>query len=147
MRLPDTRRLPRADLLKVLPLALITPPLVPPAWSSTAVTADPILAELSRRIRDEAPTQQQASLGETLGTPFGAKTDNLVFPPWLAGEWKITSNILGVAAPLGRRFLPTDLARVRLGTITPEDGVPPLQYDVRFFQRASDGVIIAAARR
>ena len=103
---------------------------------------NPVLAELSKRLVDETPTQQQASLLDTIGTPFG-RTDNLIFPPWLEGEWQITSNILGVAAPLGRRFLPDDLARVRLGVIAPSDGVPPLQYRVQFVRRSSDGAVVS----
>lgn len=139
-------QLNRAELLKT---AILTPLLLtscpPPAWCTTN---DPVLAELSNRIRDNVPTQQQASLGESLGSAFGGgKSDNLVFPPWLEGEWRITSDILGVAAPLGRKFLPPDLARVRLGSISPEDGVAPLQYDVRFFRRASDQAVVSDRER
>ena len=103
---------------------------------------DSVLKELSLRLQDSSPTQVGASLADAMSTPFG-RTDNLVFPDWLEGEWSITSNILGVAAPLGRQYLPSDLARVRLGTISSADGVPPLQYNVRFVRRLSDNAIVS----
>lgn len=110
--------------------------------ASALAAADPVLVELSSRLSDETPAQQQAQLGDALGTPFGRR-DNLVFPSWLEGEWTIESNILGVAAPLGRKYLPSDLARVRLGAISVADGVPPLRYRVRFMRRASDDAVVS----
>ena len=127
-------------IASALPLALTAHPL----RAVAAPDPNPVLAELSARLKDESPTQQQASLSDALGgSPFGSGKDTLVFPSWLEGEWVIQSNILGVAAPLGRRFLPADLARVRLGPIFPADGVPPLQYRVRFARRASDNAVVS----
>lgn len=134
---PPSMRLSRADLLTTLAAASTVA--LPPS-EAAAAAADPILLELSTRLRDDAPVQQQASLGDALGTPFG-RSDNLVFPEWLEGQWSITSYIRGVAAPLGRKYLPADLARVRLGVVTSEDGVPPLRYDVRFIRRGDNAIV------
>jgi hypothetical protein len=128
----------QAVLRTVGPCVAIGPWLLLPAAASIA--GDPVLAELSSRLEDQSPTQQQASLGDTLGTPFG-RTDNLVFPSWLEGNWAVESSIVGVAAPLGRTFLPADLAKVRLGAVA-VGAVPPLRYRVRFARRA-DGAVVA----
>ena len=64
------------------------------------------------------------------------------FPPWMEGRWAVTSRPLSIAAPLGRRFLPADLARVRLGDLS-QLSVPPLQYEVSFIRRDTDGAIVS----
>ena len=133
---PLRTHITRAEVLAA-PLALLSSR---PACSTTI--GDPIFAELSARLQDETPSQQQASLGDALGTPFG-RSDNLIFPDWMEGEWTIRSNIRGVVAPLGRKYLPTDLQRVRLGAISEADGVPPLQYNVRFVRRTSDNSLVS----
>ena len=60
----------------------------------------------------------------------------------MEGRWAVTSRPLSIAAPLGRRFLPADLARVRLGDLS-ELSVPPLQYEVSFIRRDTDGAIVS----
>ena len=46
------------------------------------------------------------------------RIDNLVFPSWMEGTWTLTSMPVANTAPLGRRYLPTDLSRMRLGDLS-----------------------------
>ena len=68
-------------------------------------------------------------------------SDPLTFPAWMAGEWQITSRPLSNAAPLGNRFLPSDLKRMRLGDVSA--GAQPLTYNVRFSRRSSDKAVVS----
>ena len=106
--------------------------------TNLAATTDPALRELLTRLEADQPKQQQIFPG---GSGLG-RTDSLSFPPWMEGRWAVTSRPLSIAAPLGRRFLPTDLARVRLGDLS-QLSVPPLQYEVSFVRRDTDGAIVS----
>ena len=106
--------------------------------TNLAATTDPALRELLTRLEADQPKQQQIFPG---GSGLG-RTDSLSFPPWMEGRWAVTSRPLSIAAPLGRRFLPTDLARVRLGDLS-QLSVPPLQYEVSFIRRDTDGAIVS----
>ena len=107
--------------------------------TNLAATTDPALRELLTRLEADQPKQQQSLFpgGSGLG-----RTDSLSFPPWMEGRWAVTSRPLSIAAPLGRRFLPADLARVRLGDLS-QLSVPPLQYEVSFIRRDTDGAIVS----
>ena len=106
--------------------------------TNLAATTDPALRELLTRLEADQPKQQQIFPG---GSGLG-RTDSLSFPPWMEGRWAVTSCPLSIAAPLGRRFLPADLARVRLGDLS-QLSVPPLQYEVSFIRRDTDGAIVS----
>ena len=106
--------------------------------TNLAATTDPALRELLTRLEADQPKQQQIFPG---GSGLG-RTDSLSFPPWMEGRWAVTSRPLSIAAPLGRRFLPADLARVRLGDLS-QLSVPPLQYEVSFIRRDTDGAIVS----
>ena len=118
----------------------------PPTLSfvtNLAATTDPALRELLARLEADQPKQQSSLIfpGDVRTSGLG-RTDSLSFPPWMEGRWAVTSRPLSIAAPLGRRFLPADLARVRLGDLS-KLSVPPLQYEVSFVRRATDGAIVS----
>lgn len=99
-------------------------------------------AALSARLEDAAPSQRGTDFSDALGAFTNPRMkDALQLPAWLEGEWAVTSNIVGTAAPLGRRFLPTDLSRIPLGDL--RGAAPPLRYTVRFRQREGDGAIVS----
>lgn len=126
----------RADALRSLAAAtsLLSPPLA-------ATAADPQLLELLLRREDVSPKQQSASLGDALKAGVGlSKGDGLVFPPWMEGRWLVRSRPLSTAAPLGRRFLPADISRMRIGDTS---AAPGLEYEVRFARRAADGAVVS----
>lgn len=127
----------RADALRGLVAATS---LLSAAPAATAA-ADPLLRELLLRLEDSSPKQQSARLGDALKSGVGlSKGDGLVFPPWMEGRWRVRSRPLSTAAPLGRRFLPSDLARMRIGDTS---DAPGLEYEVRFARRAADGVVVS----
>ena len=111
--------------------------------TNLAATTDPALRELLARLEADQPKQQSSLIfpGDVRTSGLG-RTDSLSFPPWMEGRWAVTSRPLSIAAPLGRRFLPADLARVRLGDLS-ELSVPPLQYEVSFIRRDTDGAIVS----
>jgi len=110
--------------------------------TNLAATTDPALRELLARIEADQPKQQSSLVFPGGASSVLGRTDTLSFPPWMEGRWAVTSRPLSIAAPLGRRFLPADLARVRLGDLS-ELSVPPLQYEVSFVRRATDGAIVS----
>ena len=127
----------RADALRSLAAAttLLSLPL------AATAAADPQLQELLLRIDDASPKQQSASIADALKAGVGlSKGDGLVFPPWMEGRWLVRSRPLSTAAPLGRRFLPTDLARMKVGDTS---AAPGLEYEVRFARRAADGAVVS----
>ena len=129
-------------LLAASPPTAIDRPPTQSFVTNLAATTDPALRELLARIEADQP-KQQSSLVFPGGASSGlGRTDTLSFPPWMEGRWAVTSRPLSIAAPLGRRFLPADLARVRLGDLS-ELSVPPLQYEVSFVRRATDGAIVS----
>ena len=97
------------------------------------------LSELQARLTNDAPRQRDG------GGPFASSgvrgQDSLRFPPWLEGDFRVTSNIVSAAAPLGRKYLPTDLARLPIGDLRGRGA--PLSYVVRFERRSSDGSIVS----
>jgi hypothetical protein len=109
-----------------------------PAYASTTTDS----AELFSRFSDPSPRQWSASFTEALASSVN-KQDNLVFPPWMEGTWALHSRPLATAAPLGRKFLPTDLVRMRLDSNIEEGSVAPLDYTVRFARRGSDGAVVS----
>ena len=126
-------RFPPASRRLVLSTALAV------ALSDPAGASDGRLADLTARLASDSPRQRVG------GGPFTASglrgEDSLRFPPWLEGEWRVESNIVAAAAPLGRKYLPTDLARLPLGDLRSRS--PPLSYVVRFVRRDSDGSIVS----
>ena len=82
-------------------------------------------------------------------TSFGipqslGRADILRFPSWLEGEWEVTSRPIATAAPLGVRFLPPDLMKMPIGSLSDRpQPPPPLRYKVRFMRRDSDGAVVA----
>ena len=105
----------------------------PPALASSDGSLDALL----QRFDEVRPKQQGGGLTDGL-----ARSDPLRFPSWMEGEWHVTSRPLGNAAPLGQRFLPSDLARMRLGDVS-DAGAPPLRYTVRFARRRSDNAVVS----
>eukprot|EP00747_Dinoflagellata_sp_TGD_P186820 gnl/TRDRNA2_/TRDRNA2_44140_c0_seq1.p1 gnl/TRDRNA2_/TRDRNA2_44140_c0~~gnl/TRDRNA2_/TRDRNA2_44140_c0_seq1.p1 ORF type:complete len:396 (+),score=17.21 gnl/TRDRNA2_/TRDRNA2_44140_c0_seq1:23-1210(+) len=100
--------------------------------------SSPQLRDLIARMQDETPRQQ---LSDVLTPNFGSG-DRLTFPPWMEGRWEVTSNPVANTAPLGRRYLPKDVSKMKLGDLT-SASVPPLSYEVRFARRLSDGAIVS----
>ena len=96
---------------------------------------------LLQRFGDSSPRQLSASVSDAIAAGIN-RADNLIFPAWMEGEWELTSYPLANAAPLGRRFLPSDLARMRLGEFAGTTA-PPLRYIVRFTRRPSDGAVVS----
>ena len=114
-----------------------------PSWPAHAAPAgDATYSALLARFDDPSPKQQSADFADAFAAGFN-RQDNLIFPSWLEGAWEITSRPVANAAPLGRRFLPTDIARMRLGDLR-DIGAPPLVYTCRFVRRASDGAVVPA---
>ena len=104
-----------------------------------ATASDKRLAELAARLGSDSPRQLMSGPFTVSGV---RGEDSLRFPPWMEGEWRVTSNVISFAAPLGRKFLPTDLSRVPLGDL--RSRAPPLSYVIRFSKRTSDGGIVSA---
>ena len=111
------------------------------ALPARATAADNALSEILARFDDPSPRQWSAGMVDAVASSF-SKEDRLVFPPWMESEWEVTSRPLATAAPLGRRFLPSDLASMRLGDLRSVE-VPPLTYKVRFARRGGDGAIVS----
>ena len=111
------------------------------ALPTRATAADNALSEILARFDDPSPRQWSAGMVDAVASSF-SKEDRLVFPPWMEGEWEVTSRPLATAAPLGRRFLPSDLASMRLGDLRSVE-VSPLTYKVRFARRGGDGAIVS----
>ena len=141
MRTPALLSCTRADVLLTAAACAAFPRRLLAATTPTAT--DPVLRELLVRLEANQPKQQSSLIfpGDALTSGLG-RTDSLTFPPWMEGRWAVTSRPLSIAAPLGRRFLPADLARVRLGDLS-EVSVPPLQYEVKFVSRDTDGAIVS----
>ena len=108
---------------------------MPAALPALASGTDTDLQALIKRFDDPAPKQQSAGL-----TGF-ARSDRLRFPEWMEGEWEVHSRLLNTNAPLGRRLLPADLARMRLGDMSTAG--TPLDYTVRFTRRRGDNAIVS----
>ena len=136
-------RCSRAQLSRVAARAAVAGAAAAAAAPALPVAAASSDSELLGRFEDASPRQWQASFTDALASGFGGKEDQLAFPPWMEGEWELRSRPLATAAPLGRRFLPPDLARMRIGDLSEAVGVSPLQYNVRFPRRASDGVVVS----
>lgn len=96
---------------------------------------------LMARFADPSPKQLSASFTDALSSSFN-RVDNLIFPAWMEGNWVLTSRPLANSAPLGRRYLPSDLSRMRLGDLS-NISASPLTYTVRFFKRPSDGAVVS----
>ena len=149
MRTPARLSCTRTDVLlaaaacAAFPGRLLAATTTQPFVTNLAATTDPALRELLARLEADQPKQQSSLIfpGDVRTSGLG-RTDSLSFPPWMEGRWAVTSRPLSIAAPLGRRFLPADLARVRLGDLS-ELSVPPLQYEVSFVRRATDGAIVS----
>ena len=143
------RILTRSDVLLTAAACVAFPRRLLATTRSTGFTVpeppapqNPVLRELLARMEANQPKQKGVIFpADALASGLG-RSDSLTFPPWMEGRWAVTSRPLSIAAPLGRRFLPTDLARVRLGDLS-EMGVPPLLYEVQFVSRASDGAIVS----
>jgi hypothetical protein len=141
MRLPpSTLSCTRSDLL-VTAAACTSLAFPGRLLAATPAAADPALRELLARMQDGQP-KQQSLIFPTDGLGRGGGGDKLTFPPWMEGRWAVTSRPLSIAAPLGRRYLPTDLSRVKTGDLR-DLGAPPLRYEVRFARRSTDGAIIS----
>jgi len=102
--------------------------------SSAPAVASNNLQFLLRRMNDPSPRQQSAGL-----TDGFVRADPLRFPAWMEGEWHVRSRPLANTAPLGLRFLPADLTRMRLGDVSGA-AAAPLEYTVRFVRRG-DSVV------
>ena len=109
---------------------------------AAVAVADDTTDILMARFRDPSPKQLSASFTDALASSFN-RVDNLIFPDWMEGTWILTSRPIANAAPLGRRFLPADLARMRLGDLRNASSATPLRYAVRFVRRASDGLVVS----
>ena len=106
----------------------------------SSAAADPVLRELLARMDDGQPKQLPLALFSKEAI-LGGGGDKLTFPPWLEGRWSVTSRPLSIAAPLGRRFLPADLSRIRTGDVS-NLGAPPLNYEV-IFRKRQDGAVVS----
>ena len=107
----------RAEVLRTGSAAAAAAALLPPDPAAAAAKTDSSYAFLSARFSDPSPKQLSASVTDAIAAGFN-RIDNLVFPSWMEGTWTLTSMPVANTAPLGRRYLPTDLSRMRLGDLS-----------------------------
>ena len=129
----------RCALQSVVPISA-TVFLGPKSSLAAEASAPEEYKALLRQFEDPAPRQQSGNFMDAMSAGF-SRVDNLCFPPWMEGTWIVRSVPLANAAPLGRRYLPADLARMRLGDLR-ELRAEPLTYGVRFYRRG-DGKIVS----
>jgi len=128
----------RASLLRK-GTAAVTAAVIP-VEHAAADESDPSSILMARFV-DPSPKQLSASFTDALSSGFN-RVDNLIFPAWMEGDWVLTSRPLANSAPLGRRYLPADLSRMRLGDLS-NASASPLTYIVRFSKRPSDGAVVS----